>query len=102
MVVVVELGLLLRVGVIGGWVHSVVGGGIEGRRTTTTAAAAAAGEVGEVEVWDVEVSGVGLDGEVFVPFVLGVVVLVRDFIWREERMVLVDGGVLFLPSLCRP
>ena len=91
----------MRVGVIGGWVRSVVGGGVEGRRTTT-AAAAAAGEVGEVEVGDVEVSGVGFDGEVFVPFVLGGIVLVRDFIWKEERVVLVDRSILFLPSLCRP
>ena len=57
----------MRVGVIGVWVCSggVGIGGVEGWR-----AAAAAGEVGEVEVGDVEVARVGFDGEVFVPFVL--------------------------------
>ena len=63
--------LWLWVGVVGIWVWSVVGGGggFEGRRTTPDVPAAS--EVGEVEVRDVEVAGVGFDGEVFVPFVLG-------------------------------
>ena len=71
------IGLRLGVGVAGVWVCGVgvgsgSGSGVEGGRST----AATTGEVGEVEVRDVEVAGVGFDGEVFVPFVLGGVVLV--------------------------
>jgi hypothetical protein len=51
----------LRVGVVcvWGWV-CVISVGVVG----------AAGEFGEVEIGDVEVAGVGFNGEVFVPFVL--------------------------------
>lgn len=100
---VVGLSLRLSVGVVGIWIGGIVvvggGRGVEGGRTTA-ATAAATREVGEVEIGNVEVAGVGFDGEVFVPFVLGGVVLARDIYLGEEKEMV--AGEKNLPSLYRP
>ena len=93
-------GLLCRRGVGGVWVAGWLGlrvavvrvGVCVGRRRCVESAA---GEFGEIEVRDVEVAGVGFDGEVFVPFVLGRGVSdLSNMMGRRMRM--------HLPSLCRP